>query len=66
MEAELIFGIAAVKPDEAATTMIEFIDDFGLDKTGTFWAPRGPDDIGTAEQTIGGKEDLPTPLQLPW
>ena len=56
----------AVTPDEAAKSLIEFTDKFDLSKTGTYWAPRGPADIGTAEQTLGKKSDLPTPLQLPW
>ncbi|EEA22842.1 oxidoreductase, short chain dehydrogenase/reductase family superfamily [Talaromyces marneffei ATCC 18224] len=33
----------AVTPDEAAKSLVEFVDkDFGIEKTGTFWAPRGP------------------------
>ncbi|KAI9895060.1 MAG: hypothetical protein M1814_000285 [Vezdaea aestivalis] len=54
----------AVTPDVAASSLIEFINDFGMDKTGQYWAPRGPKDIGTAESVLGS--DLPTPLQLPW
>ena len=47
-------------------TTAQFIDTFGMDKTGQFWAPRGPGDIGTAEPVLGVKDKLPTPLQLPW
>ncbi|KAI9724350.1 MAG: hypothetical protein M1812_000418 [Candelaria pacifica] len=54
----------AVTPDEAATSLIKFIDDFDMNKTGQYWAPRGPRDIGTAEPVLG--KDLSTPLQLPW
>ncbi|KAF7309284.1 Oxidoreductase, short chain dehydrogenase/reductase family superfamily [Mycena indigotica] len=54
----------AVTPDEAAASLIPFIDAFSLEKTGQFWAPRGSRDIGTAEATMG--KDLPTPLPLPW
>ncbi|KAJ5106009.1 hypothetical protein NUU61_003356 [Penicillium alfredii] len=54
----------AVTPDEAAQSLVSFIDGFDLSKTGEFWAPRGPGDIGTAEDVLG--KDLPTPLQLPW
>ncbi|KAL8679109.1 MAG: hypothetical protein Q9186_004604 [Xanthomendoza sp. 1 TL-2023] len=31
----------AVTPDEAAKSLIEFIDGFDLSKTGEYWAPRG-------------------------
>ncbi|KAI9868907.1 MAG: hypothetical protein M1813_002729 [Trichoglossum hirsutum] len=54
----------AVSPDEAASSLISFIETFDMSKTGQFWAPRGPRDIGTAEAVMGS--DLPTPLQLPW
>ncbi|KAI9703947.1 MAG: hypothetical protein M1820_005729 [Bogoriella megaspora] len=57
----------AVTPDEAATSVREFVDkDFDISKTGSYWAPRGPADIGTAEPVLGPKGSLPTPLQLPW
>ncbi|MCJ1314527.1 hypothetical protein MMC25_008209 [Agyrium rufum] len=54
----------AVTPDEAAKSLIEFIDKFDMSMTGEYWAPRGPRDIGTAEDTLG--KGLPTPLKLPW
>ncbi|KAL8696433.1 MAG: hypothetical protein Q9224_002797 [Gallowayella concinna] len=54
----------AVTPDEAAKSLIEFIDGFDLSKTGEYWAPRGSRDIGTAEPVLG--KDLATPLKLPW
>ena len=54
----------AVTPDEAATSLISFIDTLDISKTGEYWAPRGPRDIGTAEAVLG--KGLPTPLQLPW
>ncbi|KAK6443501.1 hypothetical protein LTR95_000328 [Oleoguttula sp. CCFEE 5521] len=56
----------AVTPDIAAKSLIEWIDEFGIEQTGEFWAPRGPGDIGTAEATLGDPKKLPTPLQLPW
>ncbi|KAK4998637.1 hypothetical protein LTR66_002174 [Elasticomyces elasticus] len=56
----------AVKPDEAAQSLIKFINDFDISRTGEYWAPRGPADIGTAEAVLGPKDKLPTPLQLPW
>ncbi|KAJ5749639.1 hypothetical protein N7533_006667 [Penicillium manginii] len=54
----------AVTPDEAAQSLASFIDALDISKTGEFWAPRGPADIGTAEDILG--KDLSTPLQLPW
>lgn len=56
----------AVTPDESARSLVEWVDTFDMTKTGTYWAPRGPGDIGTAGQTMGPKDKLPTPLQLPW
>ncbi|KAJ7451378.1 oxidoreductase [Mycena latifolia] len=54
----------AVTPDEAAASLIPFVDAFTVNMTGQYWAPRGARDIGTAEAVLG--KDLPTPLQLPW
>ncbi|KAL4783167.1 hypothetical protein BJX76DRAFT_261521 [Aspergillus varians] len=54
----------AVTPDEAAKSLVAFVDKFDISKTGEYWAPRGPGDIGTAEPVLGS--NLPTPLQLPW
>ncbi|KAL4949000.1 hypothetical protein BDW69DRAFT_188744 [Aspergillus filifer] len=54
----------AVTPDEAAKSLASFVEDFDIRKTGEYWAPRGPGDIGTAEPVLG--KNLPTPLQLPW
>ncbi|KAJ5916679.1 hypothetical protein N7504_000694 [Penicillium tannophilum] len=54
----------AVTPNEAAQSLALFIEDFDINKTGEYWAPRGPGDIGTAEDVLG--KGLPTPLQLPW
>ncbi|OJD35674.1 short chain dehydrogenase reductase family superfamily [Diplodia corticola] len=56
----------AVTPDEAAQSLAEWIDTFDISKTGEYWAPRGPGDIGTAEPVLGSKDKLSTPLQLPW
>ncbi|KAJ6020748.1 hypothetical protein N7540_006252 [Penicillium herquei] len=54
----------AVTPDKAAQSLASFIEEFEMSRTGEYWAPRGPGDIGTAESVLG--KDLPTPLQLPW
>jgi len=54
----------AVTPDEAAKSLIEWAEKLDMEKSGQYWAPRGPKDIGTADVTIG--TNLPTPLQLPW
>ncbi|KAG6856494.1 hypothetical protein H0H87_003873 [Tephrocybe sp. NHM501043] len=54
----------AVEPDVAARSTVDFISALTHERTGTFWAPRGPRDIGEAERVLG--KNLPTPLQLPW
>ncbi|CAK7265156.1 hypothetical protein SEPCBS57363_001437 [Sporothrix epigloea] len=54
----------AVTPEEAAQTLFEWTESLDISKTGQYWAPRGPRDIGTAESVLGN--NLPTPLQLPW
>ncbi|KAK6604090.1 short chain dehydrogenase reductase family superfamily [Botrytis cinerea] len=54
----------AVTPDEAAGSLVEWTEKLDISKSGQYWAPRGPRDIGTADVTIG--TGLPTPLQLPW
>ncbi|KAF1987626.1 NAD(P)-binding protein [Aulographum hederae CBS 113979] len=56
----------AVTPEVAAGSLVEWIEGFGMEGSGTYWAPRGAGDIGTAEPVLGDKKDLPTPLQLPW
>ncbi|KAH7157501.1 oxidoreductase [Dactylonectria estremocensis] len=54
----------AVTSDEAATSLIDWTDKLDISKSGEYWAPRGPRDIGTAEVVLG--EGLSTPLKLPW
>ncbi|KAK2026719.1 oxidoreductase [Colletotrichum zoysiae] len=54
----------AVTPDEAAESLISWTSDLDMSKTGEYWAPRGPGDIGTAEPVLG--KGLSTPLRLPW
>ncbi|KAL8949663.1 MAG: hypothetical protein Q9222_004243 [Ikaeria aurantiellina] len=54
----------AVTPTEAAKSLADFVDNFDISKTGEYWAPRGPRDIGTAEPVLG--KNLGTPLKLPW
>jgi len=56
----------AVTADVAAKSLAEWTDNLDMSKTGQLWAPRGAKDIGTAEETLGPKDKLPTPLQLPW
>jgi NAD(P)-dependent dehydrogenase (short-subunit alcohol dehydrogenase family) len=56
--------MTAVTPEEAAQTLSEFVDTLDMSKSGTYWAPRGAGDIGTAEKVLG--KDLPKPLELPW
>ena len=33
---------AAVTPDEAAESLVEWINTFDISHTGEYWAPRGP------------------------
>ncbi|KAF5356555.1 hypothetical protein D9758_008234 [Tetrapyrgos nigripes] len=54
----------AVTPEIAAATTLDFVETLTLEQTGTFWAPRGPRDVGEAERVLG--KNLPTPLPLPW
>ncbi|KAH8803999.1 oxidoreductase-like protein [Hyaloscypha sp. PMI_1271] len=54
----------AVTPGEAAKTLVEWAEKLDMSKSGQYWAPRGPRDIGTADVAMG--TNLPTPLQLPW
>lgn len=32
----------AVSPEEAAETLVEWVRGLGMEKTGEYWAPRGP------------------------
>ncbi|KAF6795921.1 short chain dehydrogenase reductase family superfamily [Colletotrichum sojae] len=54
----------AVTPDEAAESLVSWTEKLDMSKTGEYWAPRGPGDIGTAEAVLG--KGLSTPLHLPW
>lgn len=55
----------AVPPEVAAKSLAEWAEkELDMSKSGEYWAPRGPGDIGTAEVTMG--TGLPTPLHLPW
>jgi len=56
----------AVTPDVAAESLLEWIKTFDISKTGEYWAPRGPRDIGTAEPVLGIKDKSIKPMQLPW
>lgn len=38
----LILSIAAVTTDEAASSLVEWVDQLDISKTGEYWAPRGP------------------------
>ncbi|KAL7621549.1 hypothetical protein AAE478_008874 [Parahypoxylon ruwenzoriense] len=54
----------AVAPEEAAKSLVEWTERLDISKSGEYWAPRGPRDIGMAETVLG--KDLETPLELPW
>ncbi|KAI1472504.1 oxidoreductase [Daldinia caldariorum] len=54
----------AVTPEVAAKSLAEWAETLDLSKSGEYWAPRGPRDIGMAEMVLG--KNLETPLKLPW
>ncbi|KAM0751129.1 oxidoreductase [Meredithblackwellia eburnea MCA 4105] len=55
----------AVEPSVAADSLLDFArDKVTPELNGKFFAPRGPRDIGQAENVMG--KDLATPLELPW
>ncbi|KAF2756042.1 oxidoreductase [Pseudovirgaria hyperparasitica] len=58
----------AVSPDVAAESLRSWVDEeFDLEKSGQFWAPRGSVDIGTAEPVLGTEvAGQKGPLRLPW
>jgi NAD(P)-dependent dehydrogenase (short-subunit alcohol dehydrogenase family) len=72
----------AVTPDVAAKTLVEWIEDFDISKTGQYWAPRGPAYVTAVSCTLSSRANhensdigtaepvlganLSTPLQLPW
>ncbi|KAJ9155443.1 Oxidoreductase [Pleurostoma richardsiae] len=66
MRTEMTKGVGFDKfwDDGGATSLIEWTESLDISKTGEYWAPRGPGDIGTAEVTLGS--NLSTPLKLPW
>lgn len=55
----------AVTPEVAAESLVGWVEGLDIGKSGQYWAPRGPRDIGTSEETIGEKPEG-EPLQLPW
>ncbi|KAI0385181.1 oxidoreductase [Hypomontagnella monticulosa] len=54
----------AVTPEVAAKSLVEWTEKLDISKSGEYWAPRGPRDIGMAETVLG--KNLETPLKLPW
>lgn len=56
----------AVTPDEAAATLVKWTEDLDMSKSGEFWAPRGPRDIGTAKPVLGKGLEQGKALHLPW
>ena len=56
----------ALTPDESARIVCGWTDgEFGMEKTGQFWAPRGTRDIGSWKAVMGG-EHVKGPVRLPW
>lgn len=35
----------AVTPDEAAGSLVEWVEGLGMERSGEFWAPRGPSEF---------------------
>jgi len=57
----------ALPPNEAAKIMADWVEkDFGIELTGTYWAPRGTKDIGNWEVVVGKDKVKKGPVQLPW
>ena len=54
----------AVKPQEAAKSLRDFIEGFDIWLSGEFWAPRGTGDIGTWSDTVGKASE--EPVRVPW
>ncbi|KAF2685608.1 hypothetical protein K458DRAFT_416841 [Lentithecium fluviatile CBS 122367] len=59
-------GPDAVKPDEAAKSLKDWIATFDMSKTGQFWSVRGTAGIPSAEVIMGKKVDTSESIQLPW
>lgn len=57
----------ALTPEEAAKNIVDWVEkDFDIEKTGTFWAPRGTRDIGSWDRIMGKENAKEGPVQLPW
>jgi len=57
----------ALSPEDAARILGDWVEkDLSLDKTGTYWAPRGTRDIGNWEAVMGKDTAKEGPVQLPW
>ena len=57
----------ALYPEEAANLVAGWVDDeFGMEKTGQFWAPRGTRDIGSWNDVFGKETQKEGPVELPW
>ena len=56
----------AVKPDEAAQALRDWVSTFDMSKSGQFWSVRGTAGVRSAEHVLGKKEESVAPLQLRW
>lgn len=59
-------GPDAIKPDEAAHLLKNWINTFDMSMTGQFWSVRGTAGIRAAEHFFEKVEDPEAPMQLPW
>ncbi|RVX75759.1 hypothetical protein B0A52_00115 [Exophiala mesophila] len=57
----------ALEPGDAARITADWVEhDFGMDKTGTYWAPRGTRDIGNWDVVMGKDKAKEGAVELPW
>ncbi|EHY58079.1 hypothetical protein HRR83_005063 [Exophiala dermatitidis] len=57
----------ALDPADAARILADWVEnELTLDKTGTYWAPRGTRDIGNWDVVMGKETAKEGPVQLPW
>ncbi|KIV80408.1 hypothetical protein PV11_07908 [Exophiala sideris] len=57
----------ALKPEDAARILADWAEkDLSIERSGTFWAPRGTADIGNWDVVMGKDTAKEGPVQLPW
>ncbi|KAI1608052.1 3-oxoacyl-reductase [Exophiala viscosa] len=57
----------ALKPEDAARILSDWVEKIlSIERTGTYWAPRGTADIGNWDVVMGKETAREGPVQLPW